>query len=112
GSGGAGRFRGGLGQDILIESESERPIVVSFMAERTRFPAPGLAGGADGGKGDVLVNGRRIDHRRQHVLSRGAQVLVRTPGGGGYGAAAERGITLRRRDRSMRYVSVRPSSSR
>src|SRR5262249_61128092 len=42
GSGGVGRFRGGLGQDILIESESERPIVVSFMAERTRFPAPGL----------------------------------------------------------------------
>src|SRR5207245_8252797 len=45
GSGGRGRFRGGLGQDILIESESARPIVMRFMAERKRFPAPGLAGG-------------------------------------------------------------------
>src|SRR5262249_17642970 len=112
GSGGAGRFRGGLGQDILIESESERPIVVSFMAERTRFPAPGLAGGADGGKGDVLVNGRRIDHRRQHVLSRGDEVLIRTPGGGGYGPAQQRNRTLRRTDRRLAYVSERAVKTR
>ena len=49
GSGGQGRFRGGLGQDVLFESRSRRPIVLSFMAERTRFPAPGLAGGGAGG---------------------------------------------------------------
>src|SRR5438034_1286897 len=45
GSGGAGKFRGGLGQDILLESESARPIVASFMAERTTYAAPGFAGG-------------------------------------------------------------------
>jgi N-methylhydantoinase B len=104
GSGGAGRFRGGLGQDILIESESERPIVMSFMAERTRFPAPGFAGGSDGGKGDVRINGRRIDHRRQHVLAKGDQVLVSTPGGGGHGQAAERQQRLVKNDRAMGYV--------
>ena len=38
GSGGIGRFRGGLGQDMLIESSSPRPIVLSFMAERTTLP--------------------------------------------------------------------------
>ncbi len=112
GSGGAGRFRGGLGQDILIESESERPIIVSFMAERTRFPAPGLAGGADGGTGDVRVNGRRLDHRRQHVLARGDQVLVRTPGGGGYGPAEERDPALVARDRAMGYALRRSRPSR
>src|SRR5438067_9094838 len=53
GSGGAGRFRGGLGQDIVFECESDVPIVASFMAERTKFQAPGFAGGADGGLGDV-----------------------------------------------------------
>ena len=68
GSGGKGKFRGGLGQDMLIESESPRPIVMSFMAERTRFPAPGLAGGGAGGLGDVRINGKKVDHRRQHVL--------------------------------------------
>src|SRR5499433_484864 len=70
GSGGAGRFRGGLGQDILMESESEAPIAMVFMAERTRFPAPGFAGGRDGGRGDVRINGRSINHRRQYVLKR------------------------------------------
>ena len=110
GSGGAGRFRGGLGQEILIESESERPIVMSFMAERTRFPAPGFAGGADGGKGDVRINGRRIDHRRQHVLAKGDQVLVSTPGGGGHGQAAERQPALAKNDRAMGYVKRQPRS--
>jgi N-methylhydantoinase B len=107
GSGGTGRWRGGLGQDILIESESERPILVSFMAERTRFAAPGLDGGADGGKGDVRINGRRIDNRRQHVLARGDRVLVSTPGGGGYGPPAERDPRRAEHDRAMGYVGRR-----
>ena len=103
-SGGAGRSRGGLGQDILIESRSRRPIVLSFMAERTRFPAPGLAGGGPGGLGDVRLNGKRVDHRRQHVLDQGDKVLVSTPGGGGYGAAGKRPRALRERDRRLGYV--------
>src|SRR5262245_40092560 len=108
GSGGAGRFRGGLGQDILIESRSARPIVLSVMAERTKFPAPGLAGGAAGGRGDVRINGRGIDNRRQHVLERGDRVLVRTPGGGGYGRSRARDRALIERDRALGYVSGRP----
>jgi len=104
GSGGRGRFRGGLGQDVLIESESTRPIVMSFMAERTRFPAPGLGGGGAGGLGDVRINGKKVDHRRQHVLERGDRVLVSTPGGGGYGPAGKRPRDLRARDRRGGYV--------
>jgi N-methylhydantoinase B len=104
GSSGRGRFHGGLGQDVLIESESRRPIVMSFMAERTRYPAPGLAGGSPGGLGDVRINGRSIDHRRQHVLERGDQVLVQTPGGGGYGPARARSRARRQRDRALGYV--------
>jgi len=107
GSGGAGRFRGGLGQDVLLESRSARPIVVSFMAERTRYPAPGFAGGGPGGLGDVRLNGRRIDHRKQHVLEQGDRVLVRTPGGGGYGRAARRPPALAARDRARGYVRGR-----
>jgi N-methylhydantoinase B len=106
GSGGAGRFRGGLGQDILIESESARPILMTFMAERTRFSAPGLAGGKDGGIGDVRINGRRIDNRRQHVLAEGDRVLVSTPGGGGYGPARSRARRLVARDRLLGYITA------
>jgi N-methylhydantoinase B len=104
GSGGAGRFRGGLGQDILMECESDTPITLSFMAERTRVPAPGFEGGAPGGLGDVQVNGRSINHRAQHVLRRGDTVLLRTPGGGGYGPAAEREPGRVARDRAAGYL--------
>ncbi len=105
GSGGRGRFRGGLGQDILVENESESPIALNFMAERTRFPAPGLAGGEPGGLGDVRINGRAVDHRRQQIVQRGDRILLRTPGGGGYGPAAERDPDLVERDRIMKYVT-------
>jgi len=104
GSSGRGRHHGGLGQDVLIESESRRPIVMSFMAERTRFPAPGFAGGGAGGLGDVRINDRKVDHRRQHVLERGDRVLVRTPGGGGYGAPSARPRAQRERDLRLGYV--------
>ncbi|MDO8477231.1 MAG: hydantoinase B/oxoprolinase family protein [Candidatus Rokubacteria bacterium] len=102
-SGGQGRFRGGLGQDVLFESRSRRPIVLSFMAERTRVPAPGLAGGGPGGIGDVRINGKKVDHRRQHVLAHGDTVLVSTPGGGGYGPARVRAQVLRKRDAALGY---------
>jgi len=104
GSGGPGRFRGGLGQDILLESESEAPIVLSFMAERTTYPAPGFAGGKPGGLGDVRLNGRRVDNRKQHVLRRGDRALISTPGGGGYGPAGRRDPALRRRDKRLGYT--------
>jgi N-methylhydantoinase B len=107
GSGGPGRFRGGLGQDVLFESRSRRPIVLSFMAERTRFPAPGLAGGGAGGLGDVRINGKKVDHRRQHVLAHGDTVLVSTPGGGGYGPARTRLPALTRRDSALGYSGRR-----
>jgi len=103
-SGGAGRFRGGLGQDILMESESESPITLSFMAERTRVPAPGFAGGDEGGPGDVQINERVIDHRIQHVLRRGDRVLLRTPGGGGWGPSGERDARRCADDRALGYV--------
>jgi N-methylhydantoinase B len=112
GSGGAGRFRGGLGQDVLIESRSARPIVLSVMAERTTYPAPGLAGGSAGGRGDVRLNGRRVDNRKQYVLERGDRVLVSTPGGGGYGPPRVRDRALVTRDRALGYAAGRRRRSR
>jgi N-methylhydantoinase B len=104
GSGGRGKFRGGLGQDVVFESRSRRPIVLSFMAERTRFRAPGFARGGPGGLGEIRINGKAIDHRRQHVLAQGDRVLVSTPGGGGYGAVRARPRALAQRDRALGYV--------
>lgn len=104
GSGGAGRHRGGLGQDIEMRSESQSPISVSFMAERTRIPAPGLAGGDPGGLGAVKINGEAIDPRINRVLTEGDTLLIATPGGGGHGPAEERDAEAARRDAEEGYV--------
>ena len=84
-SGGPGRHRGGLGQEILIESLSDSPIAVSFLAERTRFPAFGIEGGRPGAPGVLRINGEATDPKRQYVLRRGDTVSLATPGGGGHG---------------------------
>ncbi|HEV7265817.1 MAG TPA: hydantoinase B/oxoprolinase family protein [Falsiroseomonas sp.] len=90
GSGGAGRHRGGLGQEILMESLSDSPIAVSFLAERTVFPAFGIEGGEAGARGELRINGARVDPKQQYVLRRGDTVCLSTPGGGGHGDPVQR----------------------
>jgi len=91
GSGGCGEFRGGLGQEVLMENRHPTPIAVIFLAERLRKAAPGMRGGGAGGLGDVQLNGRSVeDSKRQVILNRGDTVLMRTPGGGGFGDPARR----------------------
>ena len=103
GSGGAGRHRGGLGQDILMESESAAPITVSLMAERTRIAAPGLAGGGPGGLGRVAINGETVDPRINHQLELGDRLELSTPGGGGFGPADDRDPAAQARDDAEGY---------
>jgi N-methylhydantoinase B/oxoprolinase/acetone carboxylase alpha subunit len=75
-----------------------------FMTERTRFAAPGLAGGGAGGIGRVTINGEPVDTHRQHVLRAGDRVRLSTPGGGGYGAPEERDPGEAATDRARGYV--------
>ena len=106
GTGGRGRYRGGTGQEIAFENRSETPITVAFLAERTRAEtAPsGIAGGEAGAPGEVLVNGVRTDPKVQHVIAPGSMIELKTPGGGGYGAAAARDAALHERDVADGYV--------
>ncbi len=90
GSAGQGRHRGGLGQEIKVENLSPTPTAMTFLAERTRTPAPGLQGGEPGEVGEVRLNGEWIDPKQQYVVQPGDIVIMRTPGGGGYGPAGER----------------------
>jgi len=103
-SGGAGRHRGGLGQEVLIESRSASPIVVSFLAERTAFPAFGIEGGKDGAPGELRINGETSDPKRQYVLQKGDTVSLGTPGGGGHGDPAQRTEASLQADLAAGYV--------
>lgn len=103
GSGGRGRHRGGLGQEVLMESRSDSPIAVSFLAERTLFPAFGIEGGEAGAPGVLHINGKAVDPKRQYVLQTGDTVMMATPGGGGHGSAGERDRTLEEADARHGY---------
>jgi N-methylhydantoinase B len=106
GSGGAGRHRGGLGQEILIESRSENPVAVSFLAERTVFPAFGIEGGAAGAPGALRINGQAVDPKRQYILRAGDTVRLATPGGGGHGDASARAPGALDADRAEGYIEA------
>jgi N-methylhydantoinase B len=106
-SGGPGKFRGGLSQEILIESRSDRLIAVSFLAERTLFPAFGIEGGREGDVGVLKINGELTDPKKQYVLKRGETVFLATPGGGGHGTPASRDQAFLDRDLKEGYVTRR-----
>jgi N-methylhydantoinase B len=87
-SGGRGRFRGGDG--IERELEFREPAVVSLIGERRRTRPWGLAGGEPGRSGEdwlITPRGReRLPGKVTFEVAPGDRLLVRTPGGGGWGA--------------------------
>jgi N-methylhydantoinase B len=113
GTGGKGKWRGGCGIErswkLLAPSAT-----VSILTERTRIPPWGLAGGQPGGLGDHWV--RRADGRWERLRGKGTVTLfagdaliIRTPGGGGYGDPAERAPGLLERDRANELISQEPA---
>jgi len=105
GSGGDGRYRGGLGQVIAFRVRTREPYVCSILCDRTRVPAQGFFGGEPGAPGEVLVNGRRpANPKAEQALPPDALVEILLPGGGGYGPPAERDPALRARDRQEGYA--------
>jgi N-methylhydantoinase B len=104
GSGGLGRFRGGLGQTIAFRVRSREPFTCSVLGDRTRTPARGFLGGQPGALGEVLIDGVRPGNpKEEHLVSPDALVEVRLPGGGGYGRPEERDPDLIARDRLEGY---------
>lgn len=108
GSGGDGRWRGGLG--IVREYEVLSPCVMQLWFERTTTPSWGLFGGADGAAPDVTLlvpaePPRRVHKANNLAVPVGTRVLVETGGGGGWGDAAQRDPEARARDQRLGLVS-------
>ena len=98
-SGGDGRHRGGLGAVYEIEL-LEKDAEVFVFGERGTSPPKGIAGGGSG-----AVNVFRYENAGDITLARGERVRLETPGGGGWGSAAERPVPQREADVAMGYVT-------
>lgn len=85
-SGGAGTFRGGLGQTMEFEVLTEEPYLFSGLYERIKHPAPGLAGGHDALPGRLSTNnGTDLKPKISALAPADTVVTLDMPGGGGYG---------------------------
>ena len=104
---GAGRHRGGFGQQMELGVRSDSPWILSAMYDRTRFPAQGMRGGSPGSPGAVrIADGDTLHPKRQQRIPAGERILLDLPGGGGYGDPLERDTDLVRRDVEDGLVSV------
>jgi 5-oxoprolinase (ATP-hydrolysing) len=92
-SGGAGRWRGGDG--LVRRIRFLEPMTVSILSSHRRVPPYGMAGGKPGqvGRNYVKRHGGRIEQlpgTASVAIQAGDELVIETPGGGGYGVADER----------------------
>lgn len=110
-SGGPGRHRGGFGVNYrarLLRGTAK----ANFMMDHGVDGPPGLAGGGTGAPNVIEVSQAGTVTRPEHVskgegyeLMPGDWVQIRTPGGGGYGAAAGRDPAMVERDVRRGYLT-------
>ena len=93
-SGGAGRYRGGLGvrKDIRVLAED---VVLSNLTDRHSFTPYGLDGGRPGMLGEIVLNpdsphAKQLHSKEVVRLSYGDVVSFRSSGSGGFGLPADR----------------------
>ena len=107
GSGGDGRFRGGLGQVLGFRVLTDHPATCSVFCDRTVIPAQGFFGGEPGATGALLINGQAPGNpKAEQFLQPGDLIELFMPGVDGYGAPEERDPALRERDRLEGYVTA------
>jgi N-methylhydantoinase B len=109
GSGGAGRFRGGMGLRRVYRAEADCRLRVD--GSRLRSAPWGLAGGMPGGGATFDFGGAPIDHGRG-PLRKGDIVTIVTAGAGGYGPPAARAADAVERDLREGRVTFPPPACR
>jgi len=106
-SGGAGAWRGGLGQGMDVEVLTDEPFLFSGLYERIRHPAPGLNGGQPGAAGRLWTNnGETLEPKLTRTLPPGTVISIELPGGGGLGDPLARDPTAVASDLRDGYVSA------
>jgi N-methylhydantoinase B len=106
-SGGAGAYRGGLGQVMEFAHAEGRAMAASKMFERIRHPARGREGGCAGAPGSVrLDDGTVLRGMGRDVIPAGRRLVIETPGGGGIGAPRARARAAVAQDLRAGFISA------
>ena len=91
GSGGKGKFNGGLGQVIEIKSAIDEDMDLLASFDRIKFSARGRSHGENGNAGQVSIkNKRKLNGKGTQVIKAGEILQIFTPGGGGLGDYSDR----------------------
>jgi N-methylhydantoinase B len=99
GSGGDGEYRGGLGQNIEVGHRNGHPFYIYAALDRIQNPARGRFGGTNGAAGSLaLQSGTVLKSKGKQLVPAGDRLLVKTPGGGGYGVPEKRSGEAREAD--------------
>jgi len=106
-SGGAGEYRGGLGQVLEVASSSNGPIALQAMFDRVHHPARGREGGLPGATGQVsrVASAEMLSAKGQHVVPVDDAVRLELPGGGGFGNPRNRSVEAVAEDVAEGFVT-------
>ena len=105
GSGGKGRYNGGLGQLIEIKSAIDEDMDLLASFDRIKFPARGRLNGSNGKPGQVSIKGKgKLNGKGTQVIKAGDILQIHTPGGAGYGDYSERDQVLLEKDLENEFL--------
>ena len=115
-SGGAGAFRGGLGQRIEVTSANEAPFTLFLSVERVKNAALGRNDGRPGAPGRIRIQdgrgvGPELPGKGEFRIEPGQTLIFETPGGGGYGDPRKRARAAVREDVANGLVSIEAARS-
>lgn len=84
-SGGAGQWRGGLGQTVELRNDTGNILTMLGMGNRTMFPSKGFFGGQDAALRVHAVDGQTVHAKGRIEVAPGAHITITEAGGGGFG---------------------------
>ena len=105
-SGGPGRWRGGLGQEVVLRNDTGHTLTMLGMGNRMEFPARGQFGGGAGTLRVHAVDGQPVHAKGRIDVAPGARITVTEAGGGGYGDPRQRGRDAVRADVLDGFISA------
>ena len=110
-SGGAGQYRGGLGQYMEVGARTGHEFDIQAMFDRIDHPARGRRGGSEGAATTIMRDdGVPMKGKGKQFVPHGCKVMMAFPVGAGYGSVSDRDLTLVKRDLARGYISERTAA--